>query len=177
MSFFSHTNAEGKGAFHLGVAWFDNVPLLTSFAAIFLAQVVKIPLNYLYKREWDWKRAVSSGGMPSSHSAAVTALATTTGFREGWNSTLFALACIIGLIVMYDAMGIRRHAGEQAIAINELEAAFDKHIETEDPEYSRRHLHHQRKKLKELLGHQPIEVAGGAAFGVALGVVFAMVFS
>ncbi|PWK11324.1 divergent PAP2 family protein [Tumebacillus permanentifrigoris] len=154
-----------------------NVPLVASFSAILLAQVLKIPLHFLYNRRWDWTRFFGSGGMPSSHSAGVSALAAAVGYREGWGSTSFALSCVLGLIVMYDAMGIRRHAGEQAMAINELEEAFDKHIETDDPEFSRYMLHRQRKRLKELLGHQPIEVAGGAAFGVAVGLIFSLVLS
>ncbi|WP_347338325.1 divergent PAP2 family protein [Tumebacillus amylolyticus] len=155
----------------------ENVPLVASFSAIFLAQAVKIPLHFLYHREWDWSRFFGSGGMPSSHSAGVMALASSSGYREGVGSTMFAITCVLGLIVMYDAMGIRRHAGEQAMAINELEEAFDKHIETDDPEFSRRGLRRQRKHLKELLGHQPIEVAGGAAFGVAVGLVYSLILT
>ena len=109
--------------------------------------------------------------MPSSHSAAVTALASAVGYVEGLRSTEFAICCVLGLIVMYDAMGIRRHAGYQAMEINRLKEAFDKHLETDDPVFSRERLRLQRKRLKEILGHQPIEVAGGAAFGIAIGLV------
>ncbi|ASS76162.1 hypothetical protein CIG75_15260 [Tumebacillus algifaecis] len=148
----------------------DNYPLVAALAAIFTAQAIKIPLHYLYHREWDLKQMISTGGMPSSHSAGVTALGAAIGVQEGLDSAYFALAVVLGLVVMYDAMGIRRHAGEQAIAINELETAFDKHIETDDPEFSRHLLRRKRKQLKEMLGHHPIEVAGGAAYGIALGV-------
>jgi acid phosphatase family membrane protein YuiD len=158
-------------------ALWDNVPLVASFSAIFLAQVVKVPLHYWHRRRWDWTRFAGAGGMPSSHSAGVCALAAATWYREGAGSTMFALTCVLGVIVMYDAMGIRRHAGEQAMAINQLEAAFDKHIETDDPEFSRRHLARQRRHLKELLGHQPVEVLGGAVFGVVVGLVFSLVRS
>lgn len=154
--------------FSLGVL--DNYPLIAALTAIVTAQLIKIPLHFLFHREWDWKRFVGTGGMPSSHSAGVTALASAVGYQEGLDSVYFALAVILGLIVMYDAMGIRRHAGEQAIAINDLETAFDKHIETDDPEFSRRQLRRKKKQLKELLGHHPIEVAGGAAYGIALGI-------
>jgi acid phosphatase family membrane protein YuiD len=148
----------------------DNYPLVAALASIVLAQVIKVLLHYLFHREWDWKRVVGTGGMPSSHSAGVTALASAVGYEEGLDSVSFALAVILGLIVMYDAMGIRRHAGEQAIAINDLESAFHKHIEMDDPEFSSRQLRRKKKRLKELLGHHPIEVAGGAAFGIALGI-------
>jgi acid phosphatase family membrane protein YuiD len=153
-------------------ALLGNYPLVAALSAILAAQLVKIPLHFVYYGRWEWRRIVGTGGMPSSHSAGVTALAAAFGWQEGIGSTSFALSAVFGLVVMYDAMGIRRHAGEQAIAINELELAFDKHIESDDPEFSRQRLQHQRKRLKELLGHQPIEVAGGAAFGIALGLIF-----
>ena len=139
--------------------------------AIVLAQVVKLPLHLLFHGRCDWRKLWSPGGMPSSHSAAVTALASAVGYQEGLMSTAFAICCVLGLIVMYDAMGIRRHAGYQAMEINRLKEAFDKHLETDDPVFSRERLQHQRKRLKEILGHQPIEVAGGAAFGIALGLL------
>lgn len=147
-----------------------NYPLVAAISAILLAQLLKIPLHYMFEGEWDFKRFVGTGGMPSSHSAGVTALASAVAYQYGTHSTMFALSLILGLVVMYDAMGIRRHAGEQAMAINDLKRAFDKHIETDDPMFSRERLQHQKKVLKELLGHQPIEVAGGAAFGVAIGI-------
>ncbi|HEU4963808.1 MAG TPA: divergent PAP2 family protein [Bacilli bacterium] len=153
-----------------------NYPLVASVLAILLAQAVKIPLHYLDTRRWDWSRFFGTGGMPSSHSAGVTSLASAIGWQEGVNSALFAVSVILGVIVMYDAMGIRRHAGEQAMAINKLKALFDKHLETDDPELSRHFLRHKHQQLKELLGHQPIEVAGGAAFGVAVGLLLHLLY-
>lgn len=153
-----------------------NYPLVAALAAIVLAQVVKIPLHFFETGKWELTRFFGTGGMPSSHSAGVTALASAVGWQEGVGSGTFALAFILGIIVMYDAMGIRRHAGEQAIAINKLKALFDKHLETDDPEFSRKYLRHQREALKELLGHQPIEVAGGAAFGVAVGLLLHLLY-
>ncbi len=146
-----------------------NYPLVAALLSIIVAQVLKIPLHYLYHRKWDWRRIVGAGGMPSSHSAGVTALASAIGVQEGLSSTWFALAVVLGLVVMYDAMGIRRHAGEQAIAINDLTIELNQHLETDDPEFSRAHARSRKRRLKELLGHQPIEVAGGAAFGIAFG--------
>jgi acid phosphatase family membrane protein YuiD len=157
---------------HLLSVFIFNYALVSAVAAILLAQLIKIPLHFLYHREWDFKRFIGTGGMPSSHSAGVTALASAIGYQDGVQSTDFALACVLGMVVMYDAMGIRRHAGEQAMAINQLEQEFKQHIETRDPEYSKRAITHRRKHLKELLGHQPIEVAAGAAFGVVVGLLF-----
>lgn len=147
-----------------------NYPLVAALSAIILAQLLKIPLHYLFDGQWDVTRFFGTGGMPSSHSAGVTALASAVAYQHGVQSTQFALSLVLGLVVMYDAMGIRRHAGEQAIAINKLKRIVDKHLEVDDPAFSREHLQRQKEFLKELLGHQPIEVAGGAAFGVAIGV-------
>lgn len=151
--------------------WLGNYPLTAALLAILLAQALKIPLHFLFDGKWEWRKLWSPGGMPSSHSAAVTALASAVGYQEGIDSAMFANACVLGLIVMYDAMGIRRHAGYQAMEINRLKEAFDRHLETDDPVFSRERLKHQRERLKEILGHQPIEVAGGAAFGIALGLL------
>jgi acid phosphatase family membrane protein YuiD len=167
MQILSQERSEGE----LFSELFGNYPLVAALGAIFLAQLIKVPLHFLYFGEWKWSRLVGTGGMPSSHSAGVTALASAVGVQEGWGSALFALAVVLGLVVMYDAMGIRRHAGEQAMALNQLKAAVDKHLETDDPMFSRSQLHQQRRRLKELLGHQPIEVAGGAAFGIAVGLL------
>lgn len=152
-----------------------NYPLVAALSAIVLGQAIKVPVHWLYYRKWELKRMIGTGGMPSSHSAGVTALASAVGVQDGVASGDFAIACVLGLVVMYDAMGIRRHAGEQAMAINELGREMEQHLETGDPDYSKRMTQHRRKHLKELLGHQPIEVAGGAAFGVALG-IFLRVF-
>jgi acid phosphatase family membrane protein YuiD len=146
-----------------------NYPLVAALSAILLAQALKIPLHFMFEGKWDFSRLLGTGGMPSSHSAGVTALASAAAYQHGLHSTEFALSLVLGLVVMYDAMGIRRHAGEQAMAINELKRAFDQHLETNDPIFSKERFQHQKKVLKELLGHQPIEVAGGAALGVALG--------
>lgn len=155
----------------VGSGLVGNYPLVAALAAILIAQLVKIPLHRIFHGKWDLTRFVGTGGMPSSHSAGVTALASAIGWQEGLGSTEFALSVVLGLVVMYDAMGIRRHAGEQAMEINALAALFERHIETDDPELSRFSLQQQRKKLKELLGHQPIEVAGGAAFGIFIGLI------
>ena len=108
-------------------------------------------------KRWDLSRMLGSGGMPSSHSALVVALATATGRIEGFGSTAFAIAVGLAVIVMYDAANVRRAAGQQAELLNRIVEDFyrDKHVDGE--------------KLKELLGHTPVEVAAGAVLGIVVG--------
>ncbi len=147
-----------------------NQAILASLSSIIIAQVIKVPIFFVTKRKWDFSKMITTGGMPSSHSAAVSSLATVIGIRSGVQSQVFALAAIFAVIVMYDAAGIRRHAGEQAIAINNLEAKIGQYIER--PATSNAHDFYQ-KKLKEMLGHRPIEVIVGCLFGIAIGTWFA----
>ena len=120
-----------------------------------LAQVFKIISWALVSKELNFKRLVEPGGMPSSHSAFVTSLCTGVGLREGFDSTLFALAAVFAVIVMYDASGVRRAAGKQARVLNRM-------IE----DLNRRELHPER--LRELLGHTPFEVVVGAVLGIVI---------
>lgn len=148
-----------------------NYPLIVSLLAIGVAQTVKVPIHFFSKQKWDWKQIFSTGGMPSSHSAAVSCLTTSIGLTKGFSSDLFAIASILGLIVMYDAMGIRRHAGETAMALNRLEADFDKHIEAQYRGKTQFDFKRRHKRLKEMLGHQPIEVIVGALTGILVAAV------
>ncbi len=154
----------------IGKELWDNQAILASLSSIIIAQVIKVPIFFVTKRKWDFSKMITTGGMPSSHSAAVSSLATVIGIRSGVQSQVFALAAIFAVIVMYDAAGIRRHAGEQAIAINNLEAKIGQYIER--PATSNAHEFYQ-KKLKEMLGHRPIEVFVGCLFGIAIGTWFA----
>ena len=83
----------------------NNFPLWAAFSAIFFAQFIKVPIHYLVTKKADWSLLTSTGGMPSSHSAAVTALATAVALDVGLDSTLFAVTAIFAVIVMYDAKG------------------------------------------------------------------------
>ncbi|MDZ7703671.1 MAG: divergent PAP2 family protein [Trueperaceae bacterium] len=140
---------------------FDNSALWTALLATVVAQVFKVLLVLLTERRWAFDRMLETGGMPSSHSAAVTSLATGMGFSYGWDSPYFALAAVFGSIVMYDATGIRRAAGMQAELLNELvqELAdvFDEGF--------------QPQALKTLLGHTYPQVIVGAILGIVTGVV------
>lgn len=146
---------------------FQNFPLWASLIAIGLAQLIKVPLSFIASRKFDWKMLTSTGGMPSSHSAAVTALSTAIALDDGLDSTLFAISVIFGIIVMFDATGIRRHAGYHATVLNQLVTDFNKLV-TEVKSWPHKEEGEKRKELKELLGHQPIEVFFGALFGIIL---------
>ena len=119
------------------------------------AQILKVLISSLRHNKTQYKLAVSTGGMPSSHSATVIAMATSIGLIEGFNSTLFALSLCVSFIVMYDAAGIRRSASRQAIVINQIIKVITKDIPSLNT-----------KRLKELLGHSPTEVIAGAVWGI-----------
>lgn len=146
-----------------------NRGMVTALSAIALAQGLKILTHKKVSGVWDWRQAFTTGGMPSSHSAGVSALASYVAANKGTRHTETALATVFGVIVMYDAQGIRRHTGEIAQLVNDLEDNISK-FSGEFPsfEYVQR-----EKELKELLGHQPIEVLGGAALGVVMGLLAA----
>jgi len=138
-----------------------NLVIEAAILANLLAQSIKIPLYYLKHRKWRLSLIFSTGGMPSSHSAMVASLATAVALYTGVDSVYFAISFILAAIVIYDAMGIRRHAGKHAAMLNKLitdmkELKVMKRIT--DPEYHR--------EFKELLGHEPLETFFGALFGV-----------
>jgi acid phosphatase family membrane protein YuiD len=138
-----------------------NFPLIAALSSILLAQVVKVPIYLTTNRSWNPKLALSTGGMPSSHSAAVCSLTTAIGIVEGISSSAFAISVVLSAITMFDAAGIRRHAGIHATFINRLLAAEPSIVMADD----------NPKTLKELLGHQPIEVIAGAFFGIIVSVL------
>lgn len=144
-----------------------NKAIWTALCGITIAQLAKLPMTYLTKQKIDLNTIVSTGGMPSSHSCGVVSLASYIGMEEGFDSTEFAIATMLGLIVMYDATGIRRYAGETAIQVNDLDIDVEK-LAGEHPG-----VYHIRRaeKLKERLGHQPIEVLAGALLGIGVGTV------
>jgi uncharacterized protein len=144
-----------------------NFPLWAALIAIGFAQFIKVPLQYIATRKFDWSLLTSTGGMPSSHSGAVTALATAIGLEEGLGSPYFAISAIFGIIVMFDASGVRRHAGEQATVLNRLVEDFNKLV-TEVKTWPQKEQQEKQKELKELLGHQPIEVFFGGLTGILL---------
>jgi len=136
-----------------------NTILISALTAWLVAQVLKVAVNALLMRCLDWRLLVSSGSFPSSHSATVSALALGIGKYYGWDSPIFAVAAVFAIIVMYDAAGVRRAAGKQAEQLNRLLEHF----------YQGSDLSQQR--LKELIGHTPLEVFAGAILGVIIGLL------
>ncbi|WP_112181723.1 MULTISPECIES: divergent PAP2 family protein [Paraliobacillus] len=157
------------------MALFENFPLWAALISIIFAQVVKIPIHFIATKEFNPGLAFSTGGMPSSHSAAVAAVTTGIGIEHGVSSGLFAAACVFSIIIMFDATGIRRQAGEQAIILNMLVKDFNYFIE-EAKVWSKKEEYQKKEELKELLGHQPIEVFFGCMTGIILALIIYPLF-
>jgi uncharacterized protein len=135
----------------------DNRVLLVALIASLIAQVTKLAIELGKNRKFNFRVLVETGGMPSAHSALVTALATGVGQKMGWNSPDFAIAAIFAVIVMYDAAGVRQAAGKQARILNQI---ID--------ELFREHPTFNEDRLKELLGHTPFQVIVGSALGITI---------
>ena len=131
--------------------------LTTCIIAWFAAQLIKVITTLIKDKKLDFSRLVGAGGMPSSHSSFVTSLAAGVGFEKGFAGTEFAISAVLALIVMYDAAGVRRAAGQQAKILNKLVEEWGKADFTATD-----------KRLKELLGHTPKEVFAGAVLGIAV---------
>lgn len=131
-----------------------NPVLIAAVIAWAIAQLIKLPYQYVRKRTWDWSLLLRAGGMPSSHSALVTATAHGIGLTEGFRSNLFAFAVVVAMIVIYDATGIRRQAGRHAAIINAvLRELFEEH-------------QLRQERLREVLGHSPLEAFIGMLLGL-----------
>nr|WP_309100673.1 divergent PAP2 family protein [Fredinandcohnia onubensis] len=144
-----------------------NKGIYTALLTIGLAQFLKIPIKKAKTGKWDWGTFFETGGMPSSHSAGVSSLATFIALKRGIPTIDFALSTVFGLIVMYDAQGIRRQSGELTIKVNELDEEIERLAGQKDHHYH----DNKEKRLKERLGHQPEEVLGGAIFGMIAGTI------
>ena len=129
--------------------------IFTAFSGIFAAQIIKCFVFLIVKRNIDLRLFTTTGGMPSSHSAGVMSLSTSVGLIKGFSSIEFAIAIGYACIVMYDAAGVRRAAGKQAACLNKIIMDIYK-----------QDLAEAGGKLKELLGHTPMQVFVGAIFGV-----------
>ena len=147
-----------------GGVLFNNKIIDAVFIAWFIAQGYKVLQTLIETKRIDFRKFVSTGGMPSSHTSSVTALVTSIGIIEGMGTTIFAIALIFAVVVMYDAAGVRRAAGQQAKLLNKIVADI---VEKGGSRFI-------EKDLKELLGHTPVEVLAGA--GVGIGVAF-LIFS
>ncbi len=127
-----------------------------------VAQALKVVLTLAISKRFDRSRVLGSGGMPSSHSSMVCAMLMVIGFREGFSSSIFALAFCFAGVVMYDAAGVRRSTGRNAAVINHLMDALSGNGYALDGE-----------RLKELVGHTPIQVMAGALLGILIGTLMA----
>ena len=137
----------------------DNRALLAAVLGWIVAQGLKVLLGVARERRFNFRWLVGTGGMPSAHSAGVSALATAVGMTSGWDSPIFALALIFALVIMFDAQGVRRASGQQAEILNAIM----------DDVYWRRPIAGER--LLRFLGHTPIEVLVGSAIGILLAMV------
>lgn len=137
--------------------WHNRI-FMASVSGWLVAQVLKTIIHMWFNRRFVAERLVGSGGMPSSHSATVCALVTATGFEYGGGSFQFAIAAILAIIVMYDAMGVRRETGIQARVLNEMMEMFVKMGKEMTVE----------EKLKEFVGHTPLQVLVGAILGILI---------
>ncbi|KAL4432427.1 hypothetical protein ABPG77_001726 [Micractinium sp. CCAP 211/92] len=138
----------------------SNYVFCVGFCGWFLAQFLKIFTKAYKTGVWDVRAFFDSGGMPSSHSSLCSSVATAVAMQQGLGSPMFAVCVCFSVIVMYDAMGVRRHAGLQAEVLNIVaESVLEGHPKAE-------------QKLKEVLGHTPRQVAAGSLLGVLVGLFF-----
>ena len=134
-----------------------NPILLAALTAWLIAQVLKVLIEFIKFKKWNWALVFQSGGMPSSHSAMVSAMALSIGLIMGFDTAVFAVVAVFAMIVIYDATGIRRESGKQAVLINSIIEEFSK---GKIP---------PGEKLKEVLGHTPGEAFLGTLLGLTIG--------
>ena len=139
----------------------SNQTLMTGVTGWVVAQVLKTILDIGLNHSFNPERLVGSGGMPSSHSSTVCSLATAAALRYGVGSFEFAISFVLSMIVMYDAMGVRRETGKQAKLLNSV---FFENILNLDGVFL-------QEKLKEYVGHTPLQVAAGAILGILIAVL------
>jgi acid phosphatase family membrane protein YuiD len=147
------------------VAVLDNRILIIALLACITAQILKPFIGLVRQGKFNVRSVVESGGMPSSHSSLVTALAVGVGQSVGWNTVEFAIACVFAIIVLYDATGVRQATGKHARVLNQMiDELFSDRVEFNED------------RLKELLGHTPLEVLVGAMLGLAVSCLAAPVY-
>ncbi|HSQ27003.1 MAG TPA: divergent PAP2 family protein [Anaerolineales bacterium] len=133
----------------------SNQVMIAALLAWFIAQVVKVPLEFFQTKRWNWVLLFRAGGMPSSHSALVAGAAHAIGLYSGFDSPIFALSFVVSMIVIYDATGIRRQAGKHAEIINQMITD----LTTGHPL--------KEETLREVLGHTPMQAFMGTLLGLA----------
>ena len=136
-----------------------NRIFLITLSVWVLAQTTKVLLGYFKEKRFNFRWFIGTGGMPSSHTAGAAALSTSVGLEYGFDSALFAIAAVFALVTMFDAQGVRRATGHQATILNKMM----------DDIYWKKQI--EEKRLKELVGHTPIQVLAGFIFGVICAIV------
>ena len=141
----------------------NNEIFVSAATGWLVAQILKTMIHLFFTKKFVAERLVGSGGMPSSHSATVCALCTATSYRYGPGSFEFAVCLIFALVVMYDAMGVRRETGIQAGLLNDIMKTFSEMGRSEFD---------ATEKLKEFVGHTPLQVLVGAILGIVIAAGF-----
>jgi acid phosphatase family membrane protein YuiD len=144
---------------------FTNYVLIAALMAWAIASLLKVPIEYLQTRHWNWALLVQAGGMPSSHAALIVGVTHAIGLSVGFGTPLFALAFAVTMIVIYDATGIRRQAGKHAELIN----AMINDLAAGHPL--------KQEELREVLGHTPIQALGGIVLGIIVAQLTWMVWA
>lgn len=147
----------------------SNHVLIVPIIAWALSQIFKTFTYLIVEKKLDMKRIVSDGGMPSAHSATVTSLMVMCGWIAGFDSALFAVSVIFAIVVMRDAVGVRREAGKQAASIKELAATVNRAFLNKSAEI-------RTENLKVLVGHTPLQVIFGSLLGLIISVVYILIF-
>ena len=139
--------------------FFRNRILWSTLTVWVLAQATKVVVGFFQEKRFNFRWFIGTGGMPSSHAAGVSALATSIGLQQGFDTVMFALAASFAMITMFDAQGVRRSTGQQAWILNKMmdDIYWKGQIET--------------KRLKEFVGHTPIQVLAGFIFGIVCAVI------
>ena len=145
-----------------------NEILTVSLLSWFVAQVLKTIINFVLLGRFQLERMWGDGGMPSAHSATVTAMVIATARSEGIHSAIFAVAAVVAIITMHDAMGVRRETGEQAKVLNQMIDQWIDISEKNAPFLQNMHL-------KEMVGHTPLQVVAGVLVGIAVGFLYPLV--
>ena len=144
-----------------------NEILTVSIVSWFVAQVLKTIINFILLGKLQLERMWGDGGMPSAHSATVCAMAIVTGRSAGVSSPIFAVACVVAIITLHDAMGVRHETGEQAKVLNQMIAQWIDVSEKNAPFLQNMHL-------KEMVGHTPLQVMAGMVVGIVVGCLYPM---
>ncbi len=139
----------------------DNYMLVSAITSWFTAQVIKTAIDAYFNKGINWERMTGSGGMPSSHSSFVVSIATSAAIQYGLSSSIFAVCFVLSSVVMYDAMGVRRETGKQAVLLNKI--LEDNPFNWKPEEFE--------MKLKEYVGHTPLQVLMGAILGIVMAFV------